>query len=170
LLTEDDVGTTLDVKARATCNNSTGSTVLESQCPIQVIGDGKIGGGTDTPIEIPGNGNLPSGNDLADLNGIIYLQGTARQNSRKIQCNSGMNNVRQILTCDFRNGDCTPEDVCGGPFSNPNGDCSFPQSYFQNPTSDNNHCNNNDCQYQIKIQFILKSGMTTYPSNCAKGS
>jgi hypothetical protein len=160
-----DVGTNLAATVSVTCT-AAGYGPLTSACQASpTVGDGKIGGGTDTPFELVGNGNLPSANELSELGGILYLNGFGRANNRTIECNPNMNNVQQINTCDFRSGDCTPNDKCGGPFSNGNGDCQFPQGYFisTNP-SDGNYCNNNNCEYKIKIEFVLKTPGSTYPT------
>jgi len=144
------------------------SSSSEAPSSSSVTPSGNLGGSTSNPIIVNGNGDLPNSSDLASLGGVIYLSGSGRKNSTKIECGSGMSVVDQIKTCDFRDGDCTPSDVCGGPFNNPNGNCNFPNTYYVEPSGTN--CYNVDCPYNVKIQFILKSGQTTYPSDCKKAS
>jgi hypothetical protein len=168
-LTSEDVNKTYSIIAETTCAAPVGKLTKACTPDLGPITDGKVGGGVDTPVELPGgtgNKPIPGGNELAELDGILYLSGKGRKNNNNIECSSGMNTVNAIMTCDFRSGNCEPTDKCGGPFPNGNGDCKFPDSYFVNPGGDGNYCNNNDCEYKIKIQFILKDGQTAYPTSC----
>jgi len=163
-LTKNDVGITLsNVKVTAVCNP--GGLLESAACSSETIGDGKIGGGVDTPSELPpGGGGLPNPDGLEELDGIVYITGMARQNQNWLQCSSTGNNTVSVHYCDFTKGECDPTNLCVANSNNIR--CQLSGVTWTHPTGGS--CQNVDCQYKIKIKFT-KGTSTTYPTNCKLG-
>jgi len=166
VLTQADVNTTLSgIKVTATCTSN--GPAESTTCPAEKVGDGKIGGGIDTPYEPPpqsgGGATLPDAGTLEDLDGILYLNGKGPSNKNNLQCtNQGRAGVN-VYYCDYTNGNCTPTAVCTESLGTiqDNFRCALNGISF---VGTNCGWGTAQCEYKIKIKFEAPSGR--YPTGC----
>ena len=161
-----DVGKNLNGTINITC--SAGYGPLQAVCPASpTVGDGKIGGGVDTPFE-PGNGggNLPNTSELTELGGVLYLHGYGANNQNALRCNNTNNsNSYTVHYCDYWTGDCEPTTVCA---TNTNQISCNLNIVFHNTATYTGNCGHGGalCEYKVKLKFTGNG----YPGNCKIGN